>query len=397
MTRKEIWKTLKIGKDPPRHRKTFAARGRKGFTFDGCQRLRCERPDSLGQPKRGRKGCQTAYENVWAISLENRHKFHCSNTFHVRQQNCAGCGQGYYLRAEKIAVTTDGKRLISLGSDLRIWEVSTGSQCRVIPWQLPHYNKPMDLAANNRWLAVANGPSDEGGSVSILDIYTGRELHTFKGHLGSVNQIAFSHNVKLLATAGDDTTTVVWDLAAMARQPTPAAKPLTEKELSKNWTVLSGQDAAGALEALSRLIDDPARSVPFAKKQLAKAQPFAEETIEKLIANLDADVFNQREEASKNLAKLGWTAEPAMQKALAKTSSAEVKVRLERLLANLPEEKFDLITVFAARVTELLERVGTSEAHDLLTELAKGPPSARLTQEAGDSIKRLEKKSTNRR
>ena len=52
--------------------------------------------------------------------------------------------------------------------------------------------------------------------MSILDIYTGRELHTFKGHLGSVNQIAFSHNLKLLATAGDDTTTVVWDLAAMA-------------------------------------------------------------------------------------------------------------------------------------------------------------------------------------
>src|SRR5262249_52473717 len=100
---------------------------------------------------------------------------------------------------------------------------------------------------------------------------------------------------------------------------------------------------------------------------------------------------------SKNLAKLGWTAEPAMQKSLAKTSSAEVKARLQRLLADLPEEKFDPITVFAARVTELLERVGTPEAQDLLTALAKGPPSARLTQEAAASVKRLEKKSANRR
>jgi WD40 repeat protein len=305
--------------------------------------------------------------------------------------------QGYYLRAENFAVTTDGKRLISLGSEVRIWEVSTGCQCRLIPWQLPHNSKPMDLAANNRWLAIAKGLSDDGGAVSILDIYTARELHTFKGHLGSVNQIAFSHNVKLLATAGDDTTTVVWDLAAMARRPAPSAKPLTEDELSKNWTLLSGQDAAGALEALARLIDDPVRSVPFAKKQLAKAQPFADEAIEKLIANLDAKNFNIREEASKNLAKLGWTAEPAMQKSLAKTSSAEVKARLQRLLADLPEEKFDPITVFAARVTELLERVGTPEAQDLLTALAKGPPSARLTQEAAASVKRLEKKSANRR
>ena len=255
----------------------------------------------------------------------------------------------------------------------------------------------MDLAANNRWLAVAKGLSDEGGAVSILDLYTGRELNTFKGHLGPVNEISFSHNVELLATAGADTSTVVWDLAAMARQPAPLAKPLTEDELSKNWTLLSGQDAAAAFEALARLIDDPARSVPFAKKQLAKAQPFADEAIEKLIANLDSDDFNLREEASKNLAKLGWAAEPAMQKTLAKTSSAEVKARLQRLLAELPEEKFDPITVFAARVTELLERIGTSEAQALLTELAKGPPRARLTQEAGDSVKRLEKKPTSRR
>jgi WD40 repeat protein len=299
----------------------------------------------------------------------------------------------------KIAVTTDGKRLISLGTDLQIWEVSTGRQCRLIPWKVPHwsvYTKPMDLAANNRWLAVAKGLRDDG-SASILDIYTGRELHTFKGHLGSVNQIAFSHNVRFLATAGDDTTTVVWDLAAMAHQPDPSVKPLTEDQLSKNWTLLSGQDAAGALEALARLINDPARSVPFTKKQLANAQPFADEMIEKLIANLDADEYNLREEASKNLAKLGWTAEPAMKKAYAKTSSAEVKARLERLLTTLPKEKLDPTTVFAARVTELLERVGTPEAQELLTELAKGSPSAHLTQEAGDSVKRLEKKSANRR
>jgi WD40 repeat protein len=310
--------------------------------------------------------------------------------------------QGYYLKAEKIAITTDGKRLISLGtesieSELRIWETATGRQCRLTPWQGPYYTKAMDLAENNRWFAVAKRLSDEDGAVSILDLYTGRELHTFKGHLGPVSQIAFSHNVKLLATAGDDTTTLVWDLAAIARQPAPPAKPLTEEELSESWALLSGQDAGAAFEALARLIDDPARCVPFAKKKLAKAQPFPDEAIEKLIANLDSDDFNVREEASKNLAKLGCTAEPAMQKELAKTSSAEVKARLRRLLAALPEEKFDAITVFAARVTELLERVGTPEAQDLLTELAKGPPSARLTQEAGDSVKRLEKKPTSRR
>jgi HEAT repeat protein len=129
--------------------------------------------------------------------------------------------------------------------------------------------------------------------------------------------------------------------------------------------------------------------VPFAREQFTKGQPALKRSIDRLIANLDSDDFDVREEASGDLAKLGWSAEPAMRKALTNASSAEVTNRLKRLLAQLPEEKFDPALVFASRVTEMLEHVGTPEARELLTELAKGPPKDRLVQEANASLKRL--------
>jgi hypothetical protein len=43
------------------------------------------------------------------------------------------------------------------------------------------------------------------------------------------------------------------------------------------------------------------------------------------------------------------------------------------------------------RALEVLERLGTPEARRLLHQLAKGNPSARLTSDAADVLKRLER------
>jgi hypothetical protein len=59
----------------------------------------------------------------------------------------------------------------------------------------------------------------------------------------------------------------------------------------------------------------------------------------------------------------------------------------------LPEEKFNPVAVFASRLTEMLEHLDNSTSRDLLKDLAKGPPTAVLTQEAGASLKRLRAKS----
>src|SRR5262249_2566260 len=159
----------------------------------------------------------------------------------------------------------------------------------------------------------------------------------------------FSHDGKLLASASADTTTLLWDVTVIPPRP---AKALKDDERARCWGSLSGRDPLAAAEALARLIDDPAGSVRFAKQQFAKGKPFRWPTIERLLANLDSNTFAIREEASRDLAKLGWDAEPAMRKAMASTSSLEVRRRLSRLLEQLPAERFSSAVVFASRVTE---------------------------------------------
>jgi WD40 repeat protein len=301
--------------------------------------------------------------------------------------------RGFHIRVEKLILSLDGKRLISLGSDLRIWDVALARQSRVISWESPYYtfsSQPMALAPNGRWLAISN-PQGERSSIAILDMYSGQILHTFKGHLGSISALAFSRDGRLLASGSQDTTTLLWDLSVMSR-PQRNAKPMTDEELTKQWARLLDKDAVTAFDAIARLIDDPDRTVPFVNRQLAAEKSFDDAVIDRLIANLDAPVFKVRDEASRELAKLGWAAEQAMRKVLEAKPSVEVEDRLKRLIENLPEEKFDPISVFASRVTELLERVASPASRDLLTELAKGPASARITREANASLKRLAEK-----
>jgi hypothetical protein len=145
-----------------------------------------------------------------------------------------------------------------------------------------------------------------------------------------------------------------------------------------------------SFDALARLIDEPARSAALAKKQLAKGVRFEGQGVAKLIADLDSDKFKVRDEAARELEKLGWAAEPAMREAIARKPSAEVLGRLTTLLEKLPEDRFDGIAAFASRLTEMLEHIGSSEARAILTDLAKGPADARLAQEASASLKRLE-------
>jgi WD40 repeat protein len=57
---------------------------------------------------------------------------------------------------------------------------------------------------------VTEGPEDEG-LVDIRDAETGESVHSFQGHDLDINDVAFSHDGSMLATAGDDGAARVWD------------------------------------------------------------------------------------------------------------------------------------------------------------------------------------------
>jgi hypothetical protein len=108
------------------------------------------------------------------------------------------------------------------------------------------------------------------------------------------------------------------------------------------------------------------------------------------MAELDADTFEARDRAARELAKLGGMARPALEKALQGRPAAEKRRRLEELLEELkpalaPLSGEDLRQV---RAVEVLEKAATPEARRLLEEWAGGATGAPLTSEAQAALRR---------
>ena len=93
--------------------------------------------------------------------------------------------------------------------------------------------------------------------------------------------------------------------------------------------------------------------------------------------------------------KLGQTVEPELRRALARAgSSLEFRRRLEQILDKIQIPSGQRLQEI--RAVEVLEWIGTPEAQEALTSLAKGAPETRLTQEAKASLGRLVIRPANR-
>jgi hypothetical protein len=155
------------------------------------------------------------------------------------------------------------------------------------------------------------------------------------------------------------------------------------------WTELASKDAPTAYRAVWSLVNDPAggadmlrRKMPGVKKQ------FDDDLLRKLIAQLDDEDFEKREEAEKRLAEVGEPAGPVLRGALANSTSAEQRRRLGNLLALLQRGR-------TAEELRILRAVGALElsrapgALALLREWASGVPGVLLTDQAREALARV--------
>jgi hypothetical protein len=168
----------------------------------------------------------------------------------------------------------------------------------------------------------------------------------------------------------------------------PLAADLNEKQLEAAWKDLGVSDSAKAVQACAVLYGAK-QAIAFLKDHLkVKFPPVEEQRIAQLVADLDADAFGTREKAEKELAQMGPPALPALKAALAKAKSAEVRMRLQRLIdgsKDLPELRQ------AERGLQVLVALRTPEAKQLIEQLAKGDEKEWLTQEAKKALARMPK------
>jgi WD40 repeat protein len=251
----------------------------------------------------------------------------------------------------------------------------------------------LTFSPNGRLLAVALHDFNERKThLRVYEVSTGTVRQEFTGHDGQVSALAFAPDGKRLASGGNDTTLLLWDLTGNISDDLPKGKP-TADELDKFWEALNDADSRAAFKTMRRLEAAPAEAVTLLTKHVkaAEGKGADADAIAKLIAALDADDFEERQKAGKDLAALGKTAEEPLKKALTGKPSAEAKRAIEDLLEKMKDKGGpppELVRPL--RAVEVLENLGTPEARKLLETLAKGQAGAPLTVAAKEALARLE-------
>jgi hypothetical protein len=245
------------------------------------------------------------------------------------------------------------------------------------------------LAPDGRTVATAH----DNQVIQLWDLATGKELLRRGGFSSHVACIAFSPDSRSLASGHNDGTILVWDVGVVGRHPEHPEAKSGQRQIEEWWSDLSGEDAVKAYRAVWRLAAAPGQIMSWLRTHLQPAREVPADQLRAAIADLDSADFSRRQAASQRLASLADRAGPALRAALKGSLSAEQRRRIEEALASLtvvPPVK----TLRDLRAVEVLERIGTQEAKDLLEKLAQGAPAARLTREAKASLQRLASQAT---
>jgi hypothetical protein len=245
-----------------------------------------------------------------------------------------------------------------------------------------------------RWITVFRGmirfspdglwlASSGGDGAELWDAATGQLARPLSGGQGKVTDLSFSPDSRTVATAGSDTTILIW-----AVPERPPAAPLSSKDADTAWADLAA-DAATAYRAIHRLADDPARAAPFLAERLRLAPVPDPGQVARWVADLGDDRYPVREKATRELEAAGDHAETALRRLLAGRPTLEQRRRAERLLDRLGGPVTAPDRLREVRAVEALERMNTPDARRALEALAKGPAELMLTREAATALGRL--------
>jgi WD40 repeat protein len=137
-------------------------------------------------------------------------------------------------KVESLAFSADGKSLAVCAPSTTVWDVPTGTKRYSY-----HYGasagadraKCAAFSHDGRLLAIARSRT-----VILIDAVSGQELTTLTGPLGTAESVSFAPGDRILASAGDDGTTRLWDL--------PSGKPraVLSASSSRIWGVAFSPD-----------------------------------------------------------------------------------------------------------------------------------------------------------
>jgi hypothetical protein len=219
-------------------------------------------------------------------------------------------------------------------------------------------------------------------------VNVGRELPTLEGASRGVRALALSPDGKTLASGSSDGTVLLWEGLPTRWEPWRVRR-LTAEQKRAAWEDLAHRDAARAYRAAALLLRDPEGAGGLLREHLRPVVTKADDRlVAGMIARLDSDDFDVREEARLELEGLADQAEAALRRALESGPPLEQRRRIERLLARLDAAATAPEVLRPSRAVAVLARLGTPEARELLRRLSKGAPEAALTRQARAALRR---------
>jgi hypothetical protein len=289
-----------------------------------------------------------------------------------------------------LALSADGTLLAGWCNHLlAVWDLTTPRDRPRWSAQTPGSPQKSSVclawSPDGRLLAV--GAVDAGFPIRVWEVATGQLRYQWVGHRQEVTSLAFSPDNRLLASGSRDGTVVVWDTLP-ATDAAPGAGGVTALALEELWADL-GRGAPTAARAMAILAAAPALATAFLKTRLASAALEPRRSIAEVVDDLDHLKYAIRELATRELVLRGATVRFPLQEHLRGKPSLEVRRRIDLILDQLNGVVREPERLRELRAVEVLERLGTSEARQLLGWLAEAAAESPLTWEARAALGRL--------
>jgi RNA polymerase sigma factor (sigma-70 family) len=284
-----------------------------------------------------------------------------------------------------------GGKLLAVGADdnqVHLWDIAE----KKATVNLTGLEKPatkLTFSADGKTLAALSG---DAASIHVYDLTRNATRCLINHNCGEVASMALSPDGKMLATAAKDGKVLyVWNTSARLLGLTGPSLDLSAKDLASLWTELTNADFEKADAAWRKLGQAGDNAIPFLRAQIrASAVPAADmNRIEKLVAELNAEKFTTREQATKELTTAGELAIVPLRRILEKPPSEEARERASLVLKKLGEP---VLTPERQRVLDaidLLEQLRTDMATELLREIDRDALIPQIRLAARQALQRM--------